>query len=207
MKKIKIVVLLLIAAMALLCTTGCNWFESEFGRLKSSLEGRTAVIQTYDEEGELIDSINGQSIDIRSEEKFNMRDSEGTISSPSAVLNVTIGGRQMFHVGSSLILYDQGLVDYIDEYKETAVQVENNDASTPFIDRFLNKFDNAFDGKQMLILIRSQSGKPIASFAGESVSIFSTGIDKSTGVIIDDMYMFIYRCDYTIYEMDLITAE
>ncbi|MCM3273784.1 DUF5052 family protein [Paenibacillus elgii] len=56
----------------------------------------------------------------------------------------------------------------------------------------------------MLILIRSQSGQPLATFVGNKVSYFATDIDKSTAFLIDGKYLFIYRCDYTIYDLSLL---
>lgn len=36
------------------------------------------------------------------------------------------------------------------------------------------------------------------------VSVFATDIDKSTGILIDDKYLLIYRCDYTLYDTELL---
>ena len=111
----------------------------------------------------------------------------------------------MLHVGSSLILREKGLTDVFDEYSKK-VDIENQDRSVPFLNSMLNDFKNLTTGKSKVILIRSQSGKPLATFIGDEVSYFATDIDKSTGLIIDDQYLFIYRCDYTIYDLELLES-
>lgn len=112
----------------------------------------------------------------------------------SGVLNITIGGKQIIHVGSSLALYEKGLINVSEEYNK----------SIPFINRMVNDARNLMLGQKKLILIRSQTGKPLATFVGDKVTYFSTDVDKSTGIIIDGKLLFIYRCDYTIYDLDLL---
>ena len=68
----------------------------------------------------------------------------------------------------------------------------------------VNSWGNITTGRSKVVLVRSQSGKPLATFAGDEVSYFSTGIDKSTGIMIDGKYLFIYRCDYSIYDTELL---
>jgi hypothetical protein len=68
----------------------------------------------------------------------------------------------------------------------------------------VNGVKNLTTGQKLLILIRSQTGKPLATFAGKDVSYFTTDIDKSTGFIIDGKYLFVYRCDYTVYDLALL---
>ena len=84
------------------------------------------------------------------------------------------------------------------------VDIENIDRSSPFLNKMVNDMKNLTTGKSKIILIRSQSGKPLATFYGDKVSYFATGIDKSTGIQIDGKYLFIYRCDYTIYDTELL---
>lgn len=182
--------------------TGCALLDNEIGKMKSAFKGRDAYIQSYDEESNIIDKIEGTSIDISADDKFAKKDSEGNTTKESSVLSLTVGGKSMTHVGSSLILYEKGLVDEFEKFSKT-VDIKNFDRSVPILNRIVNNVENITIGQSKIILIRSQSGKPLATFVGESVSYFSTGIDKSTGIMIDGKYLFIYRCDYTIYEADL----
>ncbi|MMZ43613.1 hypothetical protein D1872_51750 [compost metagenome] len=195
------------ALLSILLTTvllsGCASAEMTWGEIKSDLQGRTAIVETFDEGSQLIDHIEGVSIDMGAENKFNTVDSEGNVTSKSGVLSITVGGKSMVHVGSSLIMKEQGLEDRFREFA-TTVDISNLDPSTPIVDRMVNSMKNSFTGQSMLILVRSQSGMPLAAFAGNKVSYFSTDIDKSTAFLVDGKYLFIYRCDYTIYDMSLI---
>lgn len=202
MKKWNVLIILLISSLIL---SGCNWFSNELGKFERALKGQEVIIQTYDEESNIIDRVEGKSVSINADDAFDLTDAEGNTVEKSSVINLTIGGKSMLHVGSSLILREKGLTDVFDEYSKN-VDIENQDRSVPFLNNMLNDFKNLTTGKSKVILIRSQSGKPLATFIGDNVSYFATDIDKSTGLIIDDQYLFIYRCDYTIYDLELLES-
>lgn len=183
--------------------TGCNLFDNEMGELKSAFNGRETIIETYDENSNVIDRIQGKSIDVNTDDEFKQTDEKGNTIKKSSVLNITVGGKEIIHVGSSLVMHETDLVNIFEDYNKK-IDVQNNDNSTPIIDRIINSAKNITTGKSKIILIRSQSGQPLATFAGDNVSYFATGMDKSTGILIDGKYLFIYRCDYTIYDKDLL---
>lgn len=194
----------------LLCATillsGCNWLEMKFGSIKEQFVGRELTIQTYDENSQLIDRVQGKSVSIEADDKFSLKDKEGNTVEKSSVLNITVGGKQMLHVGSSLIAYEDGLEDLFDIYSQQ-VDLSNFDRSVPFINRMVNDLSNYTTGKDKVVLVRSQSGQPLATFAGKDVSYYATEMDKSTGLLINGHYLFIYRCDYTIYDMSLLVGS
>jgi hypothetical protein len=161
------------------------------------------TIQSYDEQSNIIDQIKGKSIAISPDDKFKITDSDGSTVEKSSVLNITVGGQSMVHVGSSLIMYEDGLDNKFDEFAKS-VDLNNNDRSIPIVNRMVNGWKNITTGKDKVILVRSQNGTPLATFVGEDVSYFATDIDKSTGILIDGKYLFIYRCDYTIYDSGLL---
>lgn len=196
-RKIKVVSVVCLFLIASAITKGCALVENDLGNLRSAMKGREEFIQTYDEESNIIDKIEGTSIDVTSETKFS------TEKSDSSVINVTVGGHEMVHVGSSLIMYEKGLENQFETFAKT-VDVKNFDRSTPFLNKMVNSWGNITTGRSKVVLVRSQSGKPLATFAGDKVSYFSTGIDKSTGIMIDGKYLFIYRCDYSIYDTELL---
>lgn len=200
MKKVLAVILISVMVVTL---GGCNLIKNELGRMTSKLKGKRTIIQTYDEDSNIIDRVEGKSIDISADKKFSIKNSEGETIDKSGVLNITIGGRQMIHVGSSLIAYQEGLTDVFNEYAKNN-DITNNDRSVPFINRMVKDVKNLTSGQKLLILVRSQTGKPLATFVGNDVSYFATDIDKSTGFIIDGKYLFIYRCDYTVYDLGLL---
>jgi hypothetical protein len=178
--------------------TGCNDVTVNFNELNSKLNGRSATIQTYDEQSNIIDQIHGKSIDFDSDNRFS-EDKDAK----SEVVDITVGGKRMEHVGSSLILYEDGLTDIFAQYAKK-VDVKNFDRSVPFLNRMINSLNNSFDGKSMAVLIRSQSGMPLATFAGNSVSIYATDSGKTTVFLIDGKVLIVYRCDYTTYETALL---
>ena len=194
---------IVIGLISMLLLSGCNLFNNEVGKMKEALKGREAIIQTYDEDSNVIDRIKGKSISIGADKKFDLKDSDGKTVEKSSVIGFTVGGESVVHVGSSLILHEIGLTNVFEEYAKT-VDIENLDRSIPFINRLVNDMKNITTGKSKVILIRSQSGKPLATFVGDNVSYFATDIDKSTGILIDGQYLFIYRCDYTIYDSSLL---
>lgn len=201
MRKINIKLAIFLSIFVLMLS-GCNLLEYELGNFKEGIKGRPVVIQTFDEDSNPIDKIVGKSVSIAADGEFNLKDSEGNVIEKSSVIGFTVGGKRVTHVGSSLILYEQGLENVIDEYIKN-VDLYNSDRSTPFINRIVHDFQNLTTGKDKIILIRSQTGKPLATFIGNDVSYFATDIDKSTGILIDGKYLFIYRCDYTIYDLEL----
>ena len=189
--------------VAMLVLSGCNWLEYKIGSLKEQFVGRELTVQTYDENSQMIDRVQGKSVSIEADEDFSLKDANGDTVEKSSVLNITVGGKQMLHVGSSLIAYEDGLQNIFEEYVQQ-VDLNSFDRSVPFINRMVNDLQNLTTGKDKVVLIRSQSGQPLATFAGNDVSYFATDIDKSTGIMIDGKYLFIYRCDYTIYDLALL---
>jgi hypothetical protein len=183
--------------------SACNAAQYAWGDIKSKLDGRQATIETFDEDSQLIDHIEGKSVDISTEDAFSTSDKDGNTVKKSGVLNITIGGKQMLHVGSSLILRENGLTDRFREFTQR-VDIKNFDNSTPIISRMVNDFKNATTGGNKLLLIRSQSGTPLAAYSGNDVSFFATESDKATAFLIDDKLLFVYRCDYTLYDTELL---
>lgn len=201
-KKIKLLILTGIVGSSMLLS-GCLFWDNELGKLKEAFKGRQAVIETYDENSNVIDRVEGSSISVTREDAFDTKNENGETTKKSSVLNFTIGGKSMVHVGSSLIMYEKGLSNLLEDYNKK-MDIQNNDSSTPILSRIVNSAKNITTGKKRVILIRSQSGEPLATFVGNNVGYFKTDMDKTTGIQIDGKYLFIYRCDYTIYDMDLL---
>lgn len=192
-----------LVAVLVFTLAGCNWFEKKLGDLKEALVGREMIIQTYDENSQLIDRVQGKSVSIKADDEFELTDVDGNVVEKSSVLNVTVGGNEIIHVGSSLISHELGLENIFDVYAKS-VDLDNFDRSVPFVNRMVNELKNYTTGKDKIILIRSQSGQPLATFAGDDVSYYATDIENSTALLIDGEFLFIYRCDYTIYDTELL---
>ncbi len=108
MRKWTVLIVLLISSLTL---SGCNWFSNELGKFERALKGQEVIIQTYDEESNIIDRIEGTSVSINADDAFDLTDAEGNTVEKSSVINLTIGGKSMLHVGSSLILREKGLTE------------------------------------------------------------------------------------------------
>lgn len=197
MKKIKMLSIISLLIVLVIALNGCSLLKNDISQFKSAMKGRDAIIQTYDEESNIIDQLEGTSIHVTSETKFN------TEKTNSSVINISIGSHEMVHTGSSLIMYEKGLTNEFETFAKT-VDVKNFDRAIPFLNKMVNSWSNDTTGKSKIVLIRSQSGKPLATFAGDKVSFFATDIDKTTGLLIDGQYLFIYKCDYTIYDTVLL---
>lgn len=113
----------------------------------------------------------------------------------------------MIHVGSSMIVQEQGLTDVFNQYSKT-VNIANEDTrGLPFMNRLINRYKDSFEGKNRVVLIRSQNGTPLATYAGNKVTPYSTDVPKSTALLIDGHLLLIYRCDYTIYDKELLETN
>lgn len=182
--------------------SGCQALDGFLLDTKEVFRGLEGTVQTYDENSNIIDQVNGKSVAFSANSNFIKTDSEGN-SSGGSVLDITVGGKQIVHVGSTLLFYENGLENIFEQYAQT-VDIENFDRSIPFVNKMVNDMKSTFVGHNQVILIRSQSGIPLATFAGDAVSVHSTDVDKMTKITIDDKRMYIYRADYTIYDIDLL---
>ena len=191
---------LLTAAMFLASCTTADFMlkdlESKMGTLAVSLS-------TYDAQGHPIDRVEGTSFSIARDRRFDTTNSDGSSSNNSSVLSMTIGGGEMTHVGSAMVVAEEGLEDIAAEFPDT-VDVATEDRSVPFIDRFVNDLRNEWNPKSKIVLVRSQQGHPLAVFSGDQVALGSTDIPNSTPLIVDDKLLILYRVDYTIYDTSLI---
>lgn len=198
----KIIIIMTVIAMTIVAT-GCNGFEQGWDDLVSKFKGRSVTIQTYDEESQLIDQVQGSHVDIQRNADFD----SSVESSDSQVMEISVGKNMMHHVGSSLLMYEDGLYDVMTA-ENARVNIENYEKGTPLINYFVHDFKNYFgNGNAKVIMIRSQNGTPLAIFSGKEVSIFPTDVPKATGFRIDDKYLFVYRCDYTVYDTELLKGS
>lgn len=189
---------LIILLLGVIVLTGCQDIRYFFKDFEQSWRGLDMVVQTYDVQSQLIDRVEGKSVSIKRDRKFDSTEDD----LDSQVLNITVGSHEMHHVGSTLIAHEADLENYFEDFA-TQVDLDNMERSVPFVNRFVNTYKNRFTGKSKVILIRSQQGVPLATFIGENVSLYQTDVPKSTGIIIDGSYLFIYRADYTIYDVGL----
>lgn len=195
-KKIIIISLLMIAVIGL---SGCQNAQMWFKDFEQSFKGLNMTIRTYDDESQIIDEITGKSVSIERDTDFDSEED----SADSSVLRVSVGGKELHHVGSSMVVAENGLENVFDDYAPK-YDLADQDRSIPIVNKMVDEFKNSFTGKKKVVLIRSQRGYPLATYAGDKVSLYKTDVPKSTGILIDGSYLFIYRCDYTIYDLELL---
>ncbi|MEI5988534.1 DUF5052 family protein [Enterococcus crotali] len=198
-KRTAIIVFIMCSVLVVL--SGCQNIKMFFKGFEENFKGLEMSIQTYDEQSQLVDKIVGKSVKIERDETFDIH--EGENEKQGDVIQLTIGKHEMHHVGSSMIISETGLDNIFEDYAKST-DIENFDRGLPFVNSMVNDLKNSFTGKKKVILIRSQNGTPLATYAGEKVSMYQTDVPKSTGLLIDGKYLFIYRCDYTIYDTELL---
>ena len=199
-KKLAISVVLFTSLLSLsACQSIQNWWKNT----KEEWIGLEMTVRTFDESSQLIDEMSGKSLSIERNAEFDSVDAEGNSKADSSVLKVTIGQYEMDHVGSSLIAAEEGLEDLFAKYQKT-VTVEEEGKAIPVVNRMVSQLKNDFTGKAKVILIRSQNGTPLATYAGDKVSLYTSNAPKTSELLIDGKRLIIYRCDYTIYDRELL---
>lgn len=199
MKKKRLLVACLALALLPLLSS-CSMISDYTLDLKSKLVGIPFTVSTYDYDGQKIDQIKGKSVHIETYKPMSKKNSSG--DEQSKVIDVEFGGQQMIHVGSSLIA-NEGLRNYEDTFSKK-VTITDKQRSIPVLSIMYNNFRNDWLSKGKVIMIRSQAGKPIAVYAGNKVRVSATDMPSTTQINVDGHRLFIYRCDYSIYDMETI---
>lgn len=184
--------------------TGCELLQNTTVNIEEEFAGLEATIQTFDARGNIIDNVTGNSIAVQTDNRFDIRGSDGTVTKESSVLNIQIGGKQMYHVGSSLIMQEHGITNVLNDTNARA-EIIDEDSAIPLLTRIKNQYQNDFTGRNATVLIRSQQGIPIGVFTGNDVSTFSAkNIPNSTALLIDGKRLFLYRVEFSIYDTSLL---
>ncbi len=183
--------------VVLVVLVGCQDVKMSIKDIEKDLFGLNSTVRTFDSNGDMIDRITGKSVKIERNRKFD------TEKSDSSVVKVTIGGKEINHVGSSLILSESGLEDILDSVDVNKV-IDDSSRKSPFLNTIVNDYKNSFTGLPRLVMVRSQLGFPLAVYEGDKVSIYSTDIPNSTALLIDGKLLIMYRVDYTIYDTVLL---
>lgn len=194
---------LLASLLVLVTLSGCQSITNFFKDAKEEWVGLEMTVRTYDENSQVIDKMTGKSLSISRNQDFDSVDDEGNSKKDSSVLKITLGNHEIDHVGSSLIAEEKGLTDIFEKY-QTSTDIENEKSSIPVLNKMVSEFKNEFTGKKKVILIRSQNGTPLATYAGTKVSLYASDAPKTSELLIDGKRLVIYRCDYTIYDKELL---
>lgn len=187
---------------AVLMLSSCAMFASWGEEITRAFNGVEAKMTTYNQDGQIIDQVKGKSFRVSRDDRFDKTNSSGEVEEGSVLL-ISLGDNHISHVGSTMILSQEGLKDIYHEADGT-VDLENQEAGTPWLNDFLEKNRNLWKGNSKTIMIRSQDGDPIAVYSGNTVEIMSTDVPQSTNFRVDGKYLFVYRADYTVYDNALL---
>ena len=190
-KKLMALALAILTALAL---TGCAAIGAYFSQLKGELFGNDYTIRQYDDFGNLVFTGYGDRVTMDCE-----LDENGEVSS---YIDITIDGRSWKHVGSTLVFAQAG-VDLITDF-QLPENMGSDSASTGLmaVDRTVNNYANFF-GKDLVVLVSSQNGTPVALFQGDDCYAEIPGdLPKTTLIHIDGKLVYVHRAN-----VDIIPAE
>lgn len=195
------IAMLVIALFASLGLVACGLINQAGSDLVAALQGRSAVITTFATSGNVIDKVHGVSIRMTRDTTFDTVNSDNQSNADSSVVMISIGGSTMRHVGSTMIIAEDGLTTVA---SPGSITLDNKTPGTPWLNTMRENFQNLWQGKGKTILIRSQFDAPLVVYAGNEVEVFATNVPKSTLFRIDGKVLIVYRANYTVYDNDLL---
>lgn len=184
-----------ILLVLMVLVSGCTQVKSNIKDIKAETLGIARNFYVYDDFGELTLSVSGNRTDMQPSEVDN-------------VVLITIDGRTWQHVGSTMIAAEEGLENLYDLSSPEAIDTTNQSAGTlTGIDRALNNFKSNLVGLKRIIYIKNQMGVLVAVYEGDQVLVEDSSLPDATKILIDDKRLTLYRCDFEIFESDMITGE
>jgi len=184
-------VLLFVLATSLTLAS-CGAIDQFTAKFKNSFLGNGGKLTVYDAWGNNTLTLNQVSVGI------------GVVPN-TEVLDVQVDGRQMLHVGSTLVFAEQGLTaieDFDFDYLKR-VTGENKPTYIP-LDRNLNEFQNKL-GKKRVVVVKSQMGIVVGIYEGNTVAVsIPDKLPKTTLVTIDGKALYIHRADYEVLDEALL---
>ena len=190
----------LIALVLVLSLTGCSAIGAFVGQLKGELFGNDYIIRQYDDFGNLVFTIYGDKVTMDCE-----LDDYGEVSS---YIDITIDGESWKHVGSTLV-FAQEEADMITDFQIPEEMAGQGDHSTGLmaVDRRINEYANLF-GKELVVLVSSQNGTPVALFQGNDVYTEIPGdLPKTTLIHIDGAMVYVHRANIDIIPVEFFKAD
>lgn len=195
---------LALALPLLLSLSGCGVIDQFTSKFKNSFLGNGGKITVYDDWGNNTLTLKNVAVSIGLfENEVNLDNAMKGFA--SEVLDVQIDGRQMLHVGSTMVFAEQGLVaveDFDLDYLKR-VSGENRATYIP-LERNVNSFLNRL-GKARVVVVKTQSGIVVGLYEGNRVAVsVPTDLPKTTLVTIDGKALYIHRADYEIMDAAIL---
>lgn len=199
LKKGLILSLVLLMAVSV---SACNVISNITNKIEGALLGDDYKILSYDDYGNNTLTIQGNRVNIGI---FENEANSGSDGFKSEVLEITVDGHQLLHVGSTAVFAERG-IDTIEDFDFDYLKdmtAKGLSTVVPF-DRSVNNLKN-FLGDEKVVIIKSQLGVVVGVYQGKNVTVeIPTDLPKMTRLIVDGKSLYIYRADYEIMDTALL---
>lgn len=202
--ELNIILMAFLVILVSVALSGCAQIQNWMNNVREGLVGSDFTIIQYDHFGEPTMRIHGDSVAVGLLENESNLDVEST-GFESEVLELTVDRNQVFTVGDTCIIAEDGL-DLVTDFSSINTDIDAADGLLAFIsgDRLVNNFRNSI-GKEMVVIIKSQMGVPIGIYQGDDVYVsIPDDLPKTTQLTIDGKQLYIHRANYTIVEGDML---
>lgn len=198
-RKIAILAVVLVMAVSI---SACNVVSNITNRIEGALLGDDYKILSYDDYGNNTLTIQGNRVNIGI---FENEANSGSDGNKSEVLEITVDGHQLLHVGSTAIFAERGINTLADFDFEYLKEMSAKGLSTVVpLDRSVNQIKN-FLGDEKVIIVKSQLGVVVGVYQGKNVTVeIPTDLPKMTRLIVDGKSLYLYRADYEIMDTELL---
>jgi hypothetical protein len=198
MKKSGKRILFVLGILSICLLPACAAFQSVIENIQGKLLGDNFKILTYDDYGNNTLTAQGRNISIGLFKNYANDTGKGF---ESEVLEITVEGKQLLHVGSTIIFAEQG-IDMLQDFDLAFLEKATTEGKATFVplDRTVNKYTNLI-GKKKTIIVKSQMGILIGVYQGDKVLVeVPSDLPKMTRLIIDGKSLYIHRADYEIFD-------
>ncbi|MGN1345089.1 MAG: DUF5052 family protein [Traorella sp.] len=188
-----------------LLLSGCSFIRETTQQIKGELIGQSFTVNSFDNNGNLISQLKGDSITMETYSEQSFLDSLENEEVESSVIQITIDKHEVLSVGNTIIFEEKGIQQVTDfGVNDTLVNDSSNGLNIMAWDKIANKWKNMV-GKSRMIIIASQLGVPIAIYEGDNVRVtIPSNLPKTTRITIDGKSLYVHRANYQIIDVDLI---
>ena len=192
--ELNIILMAFLVILVSVALSGCAQIQNWMNNVREGVVGSDFTITQYDHFGEPTMRIHGDSVAVGLLENESNLDVEST-GFESEVLELTVDRNQVFTVGDTCIIAEDGL-DLVTDFSSINTDIDAAD--------LVNNFRNSI-GKEMVVIIKSQMGVPIGIYQGDDVYVsVPDDLPKTTQLTIDGKQLYIHRANYTIVEGDML---
>lgn len=203
--KHQIVACLIIITLLTTLLSGCGAVDLLRKKIEMTLLGTDFKILVYDDYGNNSLTLGGRNVNIKLFENYANTDSSSN-GFKSEVLELTVNGNQMLHVGSTTVFAENGL-NTVEDYDYSYLQDATAKGNAVFVplDRSVNHLANLLSGAKKTIIIKSQLGVVVGVYQGDRVSVeIPDDLPQTTRLVVDGKSLYIYRADYEIFDTSML---